>query len=1276
MQIGSNARYCFLVSRSLGLRSSTALVGTLLLAGSASFAQTNTTSLNGTVTDPAGLKLPGSTITLQNAATGAVTTLQSKSAGEYEFPQVVPGHYKLTVEHDGFTQQQIELDLLVSTPQTLNLKLVVGSVDTVIVEAPAIATTLNQTDATLGKAFDNTQIQELPYLANNTLSLLALQPGVVLLDASNTTDVRAGAIDGARQDQTNITLDGTDNNDSNYGYAFTGILRATRDSVEEFRVTTAGANADAGRSSGAQVSLQTKSGTNQIHGSAYFYYRDPAMAANQWFNKQTQIAAAKPNISAKVLQDTYGGSLGFPIKRDKLFFFGAYEGYKQASDSVVTATVPAGDGTAYGTGRGLRNGTLSYLNTGTTNSYTTLTPAQIARMDPNCTGNGTCPQGPGVDPAVIAFFNKNYPVANTSGGDNVNTGGFSFVSPSPISQITNIARIDYNISGKQVLFVRGNLQSDNASTAIALPGGTPSTLTYGNSRGITGGHIWTLTSNMTNNFRYGYTRQDNATRGAGVNYINFSAVSLPFSTTPSTVFLQNLHDFVDDFTILKGKHTIQFGANDRLIYNQRTLSKYLYQYGTATANDLAAGGVLGQGTSLDVNTYSAALGVPKAASSFRSSYNSAVTAVTGLISYANAYANYSVGNDSLATLPTGTIPSHEFQSLEQEYYVQDQWKATQRLTLTAGLRFAHLGVPFEVHGQQVRPLTSVSGYLANRITAMNSGNTYNATIATGPGGPVNNAPGFWNADKVDVAPRFAFNFSPDSRTSVRGGFMLAYDHFGQGAVDAYNDSYSFGLASQLSKGVQGSVDTDPRYTSENAVPQSLLQTAPAGGAFPIVQTLGSGGITQTFDDSLKTPYAETFNLSIQRELHKGLTLTATYDGRLGRHQLLLRDVFLPLDLRDPSSGTDYFSAMAALDKAYDAAIPTANVPNSPYWSNLFPNLTCSGAAGPTQAVYSLLARSNETATLYDIDVPGGLPKTCTDSGVTLNRYFASQYGSLYTQSSIGTSNYHAGQLSVRHTVNRNIVYDVNYTLSKSMDMGSSPERSQTNTIINTFNPSQMYAPSSYDARHSVTGDWIATLPFGHGQRFGASAGRLMDELFGGWQLTGVLKYSSGFPWTAYAFTSGWGTNWANQSSSVQISPLATPGHHNYYPGTGGSIVGMAFGRGLGATPTTPATAAAASAAALTHFRAAYVGESGQRNNLRTDGYFSMDPGLSKTFHTYREQSFKIIVEYFNVTNATRFNSPGNGATPTLFGQYTSGSSTTPGLLNSPRQAQIAGRYYF
>ena len=255
-------------------------------------AQTNTTALSGTVVDTSGAMIPGATITITNAASGTTQTTKAKSRGEFSFEQLTPGTYEVKVSTPGFSELDEKVELLVSTPVNLTFKLTAGSSEVVNVES-SIAT-INSTDATLGKAFDSAQVANLPYLANNVTYLLSLQPGVLGLDSGAQTgglnvDSRTGIVNGARQGQTNITLDGVDNNDQIFGYAFNGALRSTRDSVEEFRVTTTNANADAGRSSGGQVSLVTKSGTNGIHGSAYEFYRGSATASNQWFNKQSQL---------------------------------------------------------------------------------------------------------------------------------------------------------------------------------------------------------------------------------------------------------------------------------------------------------------------------------------------------------------------------------------------------------------------------------------------------------------------------------------------------------------------------------------------------------------------------------------------------------------------------------------------------------------------------------------------------------------------------------------------------------------------------------------------------------------------------------------------------------------------------------------------------------------------------------------------------------------------------------------------------------------------------
>jgi hypothetical protein len=275
------------------------------------------------------------------------------------------------------------------------------------------------------------QIQALPFEGNNVLDLLSLQAGVLFLGDKTTSaqdsDSRSGAVDGARSDQSNVTLDGLDDNDQNKGYAFSGVLRSTRDSVEEFRVVTTNSNADAGRSSGAQVSLVTRSGTNSYHGSVYEYYRPTNTVANDWFNKQAEVSSGEPNVAPKYLRNTFGGSLGAPIRKDDLFYFVAYEGQRTAEDQQVTQEVPRAD---------FRAGNLTYVSSDGT---TTLDPAQIASMDPNCSGNGTCPLGPGVNPAAEAYYAQ-LPLPNGQQlSDGYNLASYTFASPAPQSLNTLIA---------------------------------------------------------------------------------------------------------------------------------------------------------------------------------------------------------------------------------------------------------------------------------------------------------------------------------------------------------------------------------------------------------------------------------------------------------------------------------------------------------------------------------------------------------------------------------------------------------------------------------------------------------------------------------------------------------------------------------------------------------------------------------------------------------------------------------------------------------------------
>jgi hypothetical protein len=284
------------------------------------WAQSSTTSLRGTVTDASGAAVAKADVTLSNPERAVERTTKTGGSGEFEFLQLPPGVYRLSVKMTGFrTFEQPGTQLLVNTPATANVKLEIGTTSETV-EVTGETTVVNTTDASIGNAFNENQIKSLPMEGRNVPDLLSLQAGVAYTgnrtDIDKTVDTRSGAVNGARSDQSNITLDGVDVNDNANGEAFTSVLPITADSVQEFRVTTSNYNADEGRSSGAQVSLVTKSGTNSFHGAAYEYHRNTVTSANDYFVKQSELASGEKNEAPKLIRATFSaGPWVVPLSR-------------------------------------------------------------------------------------------------------------------------------------------------------------------------------------------------------------------------------------------------------------------------------------------------------------------------------------------------------------------------------------------------------------------------------------------------------------------------------------------------------------------------------------------------------------------------------------------------------------------------------------------------------------------------------------------------------------------------------------------------------------------------------------------------------------------------------------------------------------------------------------------------------------------------------------------------------------------------------------------------
>jgi Carboxypeptidase regulatory-like domain len=278
-------------------------------------AQSGTATLFGQVKDAQDADVPGATVTLTHVGTSATRTMVTGESGSYRFPALQPGEYSLKVEMDGFrTAVQHRIVLSVDTSTQVDVPLLVGSIaETVQVTADTPA--LNTSDASLGNVISGTQIRELPLEARNVVGLLGMQPGVVYIPRANaetTMDPRFGSVSGARADQANVTLDGIDVNDAQNQNAFTSVLRVSLDAVQEFRVTTSNYGADQGRSSGAQVSLITRSGTNALSGAGFYVNRDTSFSSNEYFLKLSQLQAGNPSEPPRLDKHIYGGAAGDP----------------------------------------------------------------------------------------------------------------------------------------------------------------------------------------------------------------------------------------------------------------------------------------------------------------------------------------------------------------------------------------------------------------------------------------------------------------------------------------------------------------------------------------------------------------------------------------------------------------------------------------------------------------------------------------------------------------------------------------------------------------------------------------------------------------------------------------------------------------------------------------------------------------------------------------------------------------------------------------------------
>jgi hypothetical protein len=953
--------------------------------------------------------------------------------------------------------------------------------------------------------------------------------------------------------------------------------------------------------------------------------------------------------------------------------------------------------------------------------YYALGQTEIKNIDPLLIGDS---------PGILQLL-PTYPVANDSGGgDGYNTLGFRFAPPVHRGFNTYITRLDTRLtaSGSETLFWRGQTQNFKEPGPEQFPGEPAATTTLDDSKGSIIGLSSLISPALINSFHWGFIRQGVKSGGnstyPGV-FLNGLDDLTPF--TRSTTAFVPVNQFTDTVNWTRGKHTLEFGTD--LFFIRDNHISYANSFSDVQTNPvyLNTGGIAGTSSPLDPKNH----GYPVIDPNFGPNYDTSIAILLGMFAEGDGVYNFARNGQAL---PQGQAINRRYAINDYEFYGQDTWHMTPRLTVTYGLRWVLEAPPYETNGYQVSPCVqsssggctqqNVADWFNRSVQLADQGQPANSAgeLAFELGGPKNHAPGLWNWDRRNFSPRLAVAWSPDTgegwvskilgkkdQLSIRGGYSIMYDHFGIPIVNSFDQNGSFGLSTKLGNpaGVV-SPSNAPRFTcltgqaclptpcpSLNG-PGCLFGPAPSGG-FPYTPGSDAFAINWGLDQTLKTPYTHTFNFSVSRELTARSSLQVAYVGTIARRLPMQVDLAMPTNLKDTSSGMRYFQAATMLSKAAAAGGGTDvnAIQPIPFFENVFPGyaggttasalanngLQCAPGASPanptaTQNIYELwnCFPHNETFSLFEMDLPSsitGLSPALPNSKFGPYAFYHDQFASLFAWRNIGTSDYNALQATYSIRWNANLQGQFNYTFSKSLDEASAAERigpyegtggtgndlNGGGIVINSFDPLSLRGLSDFNAFHQVNANLVYRLPFGRGQLLAGNAGRVLDEVIGGWNVSTIVRWTSGFPITVDNCPC-WATNWNIEGDAEPNGPSPKAG-----------VTKHAMVNGVDIGPDIFADPAAAEAA----FRPDWPGESGARNNVIGDGMFNVDTGVSKDFALGEQRRIEFSWQAFNVFNSVRYDvrraQPSIADDPTQFGKYTS-------TLTTPRFMQFALRFEF
>jgi hypothetical protein len=1264
-------------------------VAGLLLAPTVKAQTAASATVVGTITDQSGAAIPSATVTLTNVATSTSLTAISNTSGQYTFPTVTPGTYRVQATKQGFKNAAVQgVVVEISKSYLVNITMQVGEVTQSVTVEAGSGVQLETTNAQVSGTVTSQEMDALPTLNHQATELLTIQPSVS--PGMGAFPMPQPRISGAMDDQNTYTLDGIDISDNLVGGGT--WVPVNIDSVQEVHMGLSTPNATFGRSSGGQIALLGRHGTNAYHGSAYWYTQNSALNANTW--DLNSVGITEPH-----LEDNFGGvRFGGPIQKDKTFFFVNYELNRFPQSSTFTEDIPTAS---------LRAGILTFKDAeGNIDTYNLKTSTACGPA-----GNQPCdPRGLGISPLVQQFWNLEPTTGNSAGGDGLNETGYRGTVSTPLDTDFGVIRLDHNFTDKWRFSGSYEYYRDisNPTPQISILNGTPSSPSSSPVRDvlITGQLTTLITPSLTNTFDFGWVRNwqnlqvENPEQSAaqfnlpgtasGVTSDPFIAinpaeglVAAPIQNTPTNARFQDYFEktiqFTDNLDWTKGKHTLEFGSDDRhlplLTDRADTVVGGLTSLVATLDTDQGLGGFLSLPSADAPPTCTATILTNCLTAGEVPQWDQLYAGALGLVDNTSIFA---VRNGSLQPLPFGTPLSNNTVQNQFFFYGQDVYRVTNSLTITYGLSYGWQSPPTDTLGRQTVLDNEVTGqeitastYLDDKMTAALQGQIYNPTTEYVPVHTAGTT--VFNTDWGDLGPRISVAYNPsfsggplgdifgDRKTVIRAGYSLVYDR--ESTIETVViPMLGVGFGQTLTEITPGCPlpCSNPAVSDFRAgVDGNLAVPTVQPEANPIIPSTPFGNFISFQDDpDMKVGRSTNLDLNIQRELPGNMLLELGYVGDIASRLPTSVDVNdAPYFFKDVQSGQSFAQAFDTAAGSVRAGL----TPNpQPWFENQLPGFASSVCGGGTN-----------TACLIS-QFPGDFTNGDTQAlfqqmDLYRNSVGLEPYDNLQNQVSVlrtylGTSNYNAFIASLEKKTSGGLTFQINYTLSKSLDE-SLVNQNNAGYFLNSYFPLNSYGPSLYDRRHLFTADYVYQLPAGSGHRFHFNNGGL-DRAISGWYWSGIFEAYSGLPQTVSENGDAWGVSPILGAGVPAIPTVPTSqlnaGVHSGVAGSNGIGTDTApgapnFGTGLNIFSNP--------AAAYGDFR--YInlstdGRDGSANPFRGLPMWNFDMAVGKSTKIRESVSMDFSAQFLNLFNNVNFVTPGSNASdtslslenPAAFGEIT------------------------